>query len=75
MNRITTAALTLVVAPVLAAQEPPPPTFKAESQVVVLDVVARRFTPTFSETSGCPRRATGRSCAPESNTAHWEAGP
>ena len=41
MNRITTAALTLVVAPALAAQEPPPPTFKAESQVVVLDVVAR----------------------------------
>jgi VWFA-related protein len=41
MNRITTAALTLVVAPVLAAQAPPPPTFKAESQVVVLDVVAR----------------------------------
>ena len=41
MPRITSAALALVVAPALAAQEPPPPTFKAESQVVVLDVVAR----------------------------------
>ncbi len=40
MSRITTTALTLVLAPVLAAQEAPP-TYRAESQVVVLDVVAR----------------------------------
>jgi len=40
MIRITTAALTLLFAHTLAAQDTPP-TFKAESQVVVLDVVAR----------------------------------
>jgi VWFA-related protein len=38
--RIATAALTLLLARTLAAQDTPP-TFKAESQVVVLDVVAR----------------------------------
>ena len=41
MPRITSAALVFVMVPVVTAQEPPPPTFKAESQVVVLDVVAR----------------------------------
>jgi VWFA-related protein len=40
MSRIATAALMLVLAHTLAAQDTPP-TFKAESQVVVLDVVAR----------------------------------
>jgi uncharacterized protein involved in exopolysaccharide biosynthesis len=40
MIRIATAALTLLLAYTLAAQDTPP-TFKAESQVVVLDVVAR----------------------------------
>jgi hypothetical protein len=38
--RIATPALTLLLAHGLAAQEAPP-TFKAESQVVMLDIVAR----------------------------------
>ena len=40
MIRIATAALTLLLAHALAAQDTPP-TFKTESQVVILDVVAR----------------------------------
>ena len=40
MIRNATLVLSLTVAPLLEAQEAPP-TFQAESQVVVLDVVAR----------------------------------
>ena len=77
MPRITSAALALVVAPALAAQEPPPPTFQAESQVVVLDVVARdgkhstreheRIRPAMSRIGrapiAVPARYTASTCA------------